>query len=82
MSPKTYRDKRRRLLYLRKVLKVQEFFQVVHVEGQSLSFVYREHIEHEFHISYVCFTRYLGINARREIRQLDGELEGYAEAAA
>jgi hypothetical protein len=77
-----FREARRRLLYLKKVLKVQTFYQENWVEGQTMAYVYREHIRDEFFISYICLQRYLGINARREIRQLESTLESHQSAQA
>ncbi|MCC9072473.1 hypothetical protein LNQ49_12855 [Flavobacterium sp. F-65] len=56
--------------FLTKVLKVQTI--VLHHRKQGLFFkeIFYKHIEHEFHISKRTFDTYLGINARKELREL------------
>ena len=56
--------------FLRKVLKIQEI--VLHHRKQGLFFkeIYHLHIENQFHICKRTFDSYLGLNARKQLREL------------
>jgi len=61
--------------FLRKVLKVQEI--ALHHSKQGLFFkeIYHLHVEHQFNICKRTFDSYLGINARKELKDLLQENE-------
>lgn len=56
--------------FLRKVLKVQDI--ALHYRNQGLFFneIYHLHIEHQFNICKRTYDSYLGINARKELKEL------------
>ncbi|OWP76862.1 hypothetical protein [Flavobacterium oreochromis] len=56
--------------FLKKVLKVQEI--ALHYSKQGLFFkeIYHLHIENQFNICKRTYDGYLGINARKELREL------------
>ena len=60
-----------RKYHLQRVLKFQEFVQEVQNEhkGLPLTKVYSLHVKDEFDISYSTFTKWLGVNAKREINK-------------
>jgi hypothetical protein len=56
--------------YLKNVLKVQEI--VLHYRKQDLFFkeIFHKYIEQQFNISKRTFDSYLGINARKQLKEL------------
>jgi len=56
--------------FLTKVLKIQEI--ALHHSKQGLFFkeIYHLHIEKQFHICKRTFDSYLGINARKQLKEL------------
>ena len=56
--------------FLKKVLKVQEI--ALHYSKQGLLFkeIYHLHIENQYDICKRTFDSYLGINARKQLREL------------
>jgi hypothetical protein len=56
--------------FLTKVLKIQEI--ALHHSKQGLFFkeIFHKHIEKEHHICKRTFDSYLGINARKQLREL------------
>lgn len=60
-----------RKYHLQRVLKFQEFVQEVQNEhkGLPLTKIYSMHVKDKFDISYSTFTKWLGINAKREINK-------------
>lgn len=56
--------------FLKKVLKVQEL--VLHYRKQGLFFkeIFHLHIENQFNISKRTFDTYLGINAKKQLRDI------------
>lgn len=69
------REKSRRINYLKKVLQVQETHNAAWEEDQTKKFVHRKFIADKFCISYETYLDMLGINARRELKQLEGALQ-------
>lgn len=61
--------------FLKKVLKVQEL--ALHHSKQGLFFkeIFHLHIEHQFNICKRTFDTYLGINARKQLRELKEKKE-------
>jgi len=59
-----------RINFLKKVLKVQDI--ALHHSKQGLFFkeIYHLHIENEFDICKRTFDSYLGINARKQLKEL------------
>ena len=70
-----------RLQHLKKVLAVQEIYMEHSGKGYSATSIFRNHIQDNFFISLRTFWRYLGINAKREIRLLE-EKQEIIQAAA
>jgi hypothetical protein len=62
-----------RKYHLQRVLKFQEFVQEIQNEhkGLPLTKVYSSYVRNEFDISYSTFTKWLGINAKRELKELE-----------
>lgn len=56
--------------YLLKVLKVQEVYLEHKQEGVTDVHVFRTYIEEQFFICERTFRKYLGINAKRELKQI------------
>lgn len=57
--------------YLEKVLKIQEITQEqYHKVGLSYKEIYYQFIESQFFISKRTFHEYLGINAKKELKEL------------
>ncbi len=63
--------------FLKKVLKVQEL--ALHHSKQGLFFkeIFHLHIEHQFNICKRTFDTYLGINARKQLRELKEKKENH-----
>lgn len=61
----------RHLNHLRRVEEVQAFVLEKQHEGQSMAFVYREHVRARFHISLKTLYRYMSVPVRREIRRTE-----------
>lgn len=63
--------------FLKKVLKVQEI--ALHHSKQGLFFkeIFHLHIEHQFNICKRTFDTYLGINARKQLRELKEKKENH-----
>ena len=61
--------------FLKKVLKVQEI--ALHYSKQGLFFkeIYHLHIENQYDICKRTFDSYLGINARKQLRELQEKKE-------
>ena len=57
--------------HLLRVVKFQEFVKEIQNEhkGLPLTKVYSVYVKDEFDISYSTFTKWLGINAKREINK-------------
>lgn len=57
--------------YLKKVLKVQAI--VLHYRKQELFFkeIFHKYIEHQFNISKRTFDSYLGVNAKKQLKELN-----------
>lgn len=56
--------------YLKKVLKVQEIALLHSKQGLFFKEIYHLHIEHQFNICKRTYDSYLGINARKQLRDL------------
>jgi len=56
--------------FLKKVLKVQEIALLYSKQGLFFKEIYHLHIEYQFHICKRTFDTYLGINARKELKEL------------
>jgi hypothetical protein len=56
---------------LRKILKVQEDFLAEWEEGISKKFIWKKFIYNKYFIEYHTFINYLGVNARKELKELD-----------
>lgn len=56
--------------FLKRVLKVQEI--ALHHRKQGLFFkeIYHLHVEHQFNICKRTFDSYMGINARKQLREI------------
>lgn len=57
--------------YLRKVLKVQEIVLLHRKQGLFFNEIFHKYIESQFHISKRTYDSYLGINARKELKDLE-----------
>jgi hypothetical protein len=56
--------------FLRKVLKIQEIVLHHSKQGLFLKEIYHLHVEHQFNICKRTYDSYLGINARKELKEL------------
>lgn len=63
--------------YLTKVLEVQTI--ALHYSKKGLFFkeIYHLHIEKQYHISKRTFDTYLGINARKELKELQAKKQHF-----
>lgn len=58
--------------YLKKVIEIQNLVLELKYndEDMYMKTIYWEHIQPKYHISYRTFNTYLGINAKRELKEL------------
>ena len=61
--------------FLTKVLNVQEIALYHNKQGLFFKEIYHLYIEKQFHISKRTFDTYLGINARKELKELKANQE-------
>ena len=61
--------------FLTKVLKVQEIALYHNKQGLFFKEIYYLYIEKQFHFSKRTFDTYLGINARKELKELKANQE-------
>lgn len=61
--------------FLTKVLKVQKIALYHNKQGLFFKEIYHLYIEKQFHISKRTFDTYLGINARKELKELKANQE-------
>ena len=61
--------------FLKRVLKVQEIALYHNKQGLFFKEIYHLYIEKQFHISKRTFDTYLGINARKELKELKANQE-------
>ena len=61
--------------FLTKVLKVQEIALYHNKQGLFFKEIYQLKIKKQFHISKRTFDTYLGINARKELKELKANQE-------
>lgn len=59
------------MLHLRKVERVLADYQQHHREGFPIAHTWRRHIKDVHFISYECLRGYLGLNTKKEIRELE-----------
>lgn len=57
--------------FLERVLRVQEIVKKHQGQGLFLKNIYHEFIEYQFNISKRTFDSYLGINAKKELKELE-----------
>lgn len=57
--------------FLRKVLRVQQIVLQHRRRGLFYKEIYHQYIENEFNISKRTFDSYLGINAKKELKELE-----------
>lgn len=57
--------------HLQKVLRIQEIVMKHQGQGLFLKNIYHEFIEYQFNISKRTFDSYLGINAKKELKELE-----------
>jgi len=55
----------------KKIIEIQELTLEKQGEGLPLIEIYSRYIRGRFHISHRTFERYLGINAKKHIKELD-----------
>jgi len=60
---------------LQKIVEVQEIVLFYKGKGASQSWVYRKIISEKYHISEATFNRYMGINAKEQLRRLQEQSE-------
>lgn len=63
-----------RLQYLKKVLAVQTIVLEHQGKGYPQTYIFKTYIRDRFYISERTCFRYMGINAKREIKQLEKEI--------
>lgn len=68
------RDKGR-ILFLQKVIAIQNCFREEKPEGMTTIYFYNNYIRPTYFISYTTFYRYLGMNARRELTNINEKLK-------
>lgn len=70
-----------KLRHYKKVLAVQARYQEVKKEHMTLKYIHYHYISTEFFIGYSTFYRYLDINAKRHITQLEKLIEDEKEGS-
>lgn len=60
-----------RKIYLHKVLEVQTIVLTQRKKGLFFKEIYHKYIENQFHISKRTFDNYLGVNAKKELKELN-----------
>ncbi|WP_346856555.1 hypothetical protein [uncultured Draconibacterium sp.] len=61
--------------FLIKVIEVQDIYLAHRDRGVSAIWVYNNLIKPTYHISKRTFVRWMGINAKKELKQLDYNVE-------
>ena len=56
---------------LNRILEIQEIYLKYKLEGVTTRFIFDNHIHTQYRISYTTFNTYLGVNAKRELKELD-----------
>jgi hypothetical protein len=67
--------------FLNRVLEIQQFVLERQEPGQPMAFTYREHVVGRFHISLKTLYRYMGIPARKELRQVEEAIASYDQSS-
>lgn len=57
--------------YLKKIIEIQEITLKYRKEGLFYKEIFHKYIEKEYYISKKTFDNYLGINAKKELKELD-----------
>lgn len=57
--------------YLEKILEIQTIALKYNKQGLFYKEIYHRYIENQYHISKRTFDTYLGINAKKELKELD-----------
>lgn len=57
--------------YLKKVLKIQEITLKYRKEGLYFKNIYHEYIADQFNISQKTYENYLGVNAKKQLKELE-----------
>jgi len=57
--------------FLKKVLKIQEITIKYRDDGLYFKNIYHKYIEEQFNISQRTYETYLGINARKQLKELE-----------
>ena len=60
-----------RKYYLEKIIEIQTIALKYNKEGLFYKEIYHRYIESQYHISKRTFDTYLGINAKKELRELE-----------
>lgn len=58
--------------YLEKIIEIQAIALKYSKEGLFYKEIYHRYIEKQYHISKRTFDTYLGINAKKELKELEG----------
>lgn len=83
MAQKPLVDKKEkdRVLYLEKVIAVQDAYMNEKPEGVTVKYFYETKIRGRFYISQSTFYAYLRLNAKRELRIIQEKLKKQEECA-
>ncbi len=61
--------------FLTRVIEIQEIYLCYQAKGHSGTWIYRNLIAANYHITRRTLSNYLAINAKRELRELSGTTE-------
>lgn len=56
---------------LNKILEIQKIYLEHHSNGVTAVYIYDTYIREKYHISQRTFEKYLGVNAKMELKKLD-----------
>jgi len=59
--------------YLQKIIDIQNVYLEHKANGVTGEYIYQRYISNVYRISRGTFYRYLGINAKRKIKEIDNE---------
>lgn len=57
--------------------KILADYQLHHREGYTIAYTWRRYIQDVHFISYECLRSYLGINTKKEIRELETDITNH-----
>lgn len=59
-----------RKYYLKRIVEIQQVTLEEQKKGATLRWIYKNKIKETYHISYTTYSNYLGIPAKRQLKEL------------